>query len=240
MIIDVLLDRKLKELPSDALGKDAERSFEHLIQNAWKICSGVCRMQKACVKPDRFFDKLAPTLTLVAAIARLHDLPTFRRQPEREFVLSDYHARSITSFFVGTPLFFLETADFFHSATPSDCFSLLLERPRKSPKLSAPRADVTAAGRARPRGFVLLRRLRLCFLPEAACRLASSAFAVSATPPHIGAVSGFQASGGYALGCARKAVQTADTGATAWNALPVTATSPASAPIPTFSAADLW
>ncbi len=61
-------------------------------------------------------------------------------------------------FFVGTPSVSLETAGFFHSATPPGCFSLCLERPRKSPKLPAPRADVTAAGRARPRGFVLLSR----------------------------------------------------------------------------------
>ena len=70
--------------------------------------------------------------------------------------------------------------------------------------------------------------------------LASSAFAIPATLPHVGATSGFLSSGGYALGCVAKAAQTADTGATAWNALPVTAASPASAPIPTFSAADLW
>ena len=45
---------------------------------------------------------------------------------------------------------------------------------------------------------------------------------------------------GTPLGCIRKAAQTADTGATAWGGLAVTAASPASAPIPTFSAADLW
>ena len=58
--------------------------------------------------------------------------------------------------------------------------------------------------------------------------------------PHVGATSGFLLLDGYALGWAAKAAQTADTGATARNALPVTAASPASAPIPTFSAADLW
>ena len=60
------------------------------------------------------------------------------------------------------------------------------------------------------------------------------------TLPHGGATSGFLVFGGYVLGCAAKAAQSADTGATAWNALPVTAASPASAPIPTFSAADRW
>ena len=42
----------------------------------------------------------------------------------------------------------------------------------------------------------------------------TSAFAISATLPHIGATSGFLASGWYALGCAAKAVQTVDTGVT--------------------------
>ena len=86
--------------------------------------------------------------------------------------------------------------------------------PRKSPKLPAPRADVTAAGRARPRGFVLLRRLRLLPLLKFACSRSFSAFAVPATLPHVGATSGFLVSGGYVLGWAAKAAQTADTGAT--------------------------
>ena len=50
---------------------------------------------------------------------------------------------------------------------------------------------------------------------------------VPAALPHVGATSGFRASGGYALGLAAKAAQTADTGATARNALPVTSASPA-------------
>ena len=93
-------------------------------------------------------------------------------------------------------------------------------------KLPALRADVDRLAQKSAKSFLLLRRLRLCFLPEAACRLASSAFAVSATPPHVGATFGFAASGGYALGCARKAAQTADTGATAREGLAVTAASP--------------
>ena len=56
------------------------------------------------------------------------------------------------------PAVFLETAGFFHSATPSGCFSLCLERPRKSPKLPALRADVFAKVRARHLGFLLLSR----------------------------------------------------------------------------------
>ena len=62
--------------------------------------------------------------------------------------------------------------------------------------------------------FLLLRRLRLLPLPKAACRRLSSAFTISATLPHTGATSGLRASGGYTLGCAAKAAQTADTGAT--------------------------
>ena len=115
---------------------------------------------------------------------------------------------------------------------------------RKAP--FSPLKTARTAGRSVPpgakkrQGFLLPRRLRLVPPPKAACRLASSAFAVSATPPHVGATSGFGASGGYVLGCAAKAAQTADTGATAWGRLAVTSASPASAPIPTFSAADRW
>ena len=87
---------------------------------------------------------------------------------------------------------------------------------RKSPKRPARRADVTAAGRARPHGFVLLRRLRLLPLPKFARRRPFSALGVPATLPHVGATSGFLVSGGYVLGCVQKAAQTADTGATVW------------------------
>ena len=73
---------------------------------------------------------------------------------------------------------------------------------------------MTAAGRARPRGFVLLRRLRLLPLPKFAYSRSFSAFAVPATIPHVGATSGFLLLEGYALGWAAKAAQTADTGAT--------------------------
>jgi len=73
---------------------------------------------------------------------------------------------------------------------------------------------VTAAGRARPRGFVLLRRLRLLPLLKFACSRSFSAFAVPATIPHVGATSGFLVLGEYALGCAVKTAQTAVTGAT--------------------------
>jgi len=76
---------------------------------------------------------------------------------------------------------------------------------------------VTAAGRARPRGFVLLRRLRLLPLPKFARRRPFSALGVPATLPHVGATSGFLLLDGYALGWAAKAAQTANTGATGWD-----------------------
>ena len=94
-------------------------------------------------------------------------------------------------------------------------------------KLPALRADVSAKVRARHLGFLLPRRLRLLPPPQAACRRFPSVPAVPVKLPHTGATSGFVASGGYALGCIRKAAQIADTGATAWNALPVTSASPA-------------
>ena len=124
------------------------------------------------------------------------------------------------------------------SANP--LFTLAEKRRFYRPKLPALRADVDRLAQKSAKPFLLPRRLRLVPPPKAACRLPSPALAVSATFPHGGATSGFPASGGYALGCVQKAAQTADTGATAWNALPVTAASPASAPIPTFSAADRW
>ena len=114
------------------------------------------------------------------------------------------------------PVVFLETAGFFQIMTPQVLFLPAQQLLRKSPKLPARRADVTAAGRARPHGFVLLRRLRLLPLPKFARSRSFSAFAVPAMLPHVGATSGFLVLGGYALGCAVKAAQTAGTGTTAW------------------------
>ena len=88
---------------------------------------------------------------------------------------------------------------------------------RESPKLPALRADVFAKVRARPCGFVLLRRLRLCSLSEIILGRSFSVFAVSPTLLHVGATSGFPALGGYTLDCVLKAAQTADTGATGWD-----------------------
>ena len=99
--------------------------------------------------------------------------------------------------------------------TPQVLFLPAQQLLRKSPKLPARRAVVTAAGCARPRGFVLLRRLRLLPLLKFACSRSFSAFAVPATIPHVGATSDFLLLDGYALGCAAKAAQIADTGATA-------------------------
>jgi len=82
------------------------------------------------------------------------------------------------------------------------------------PKLPALRAEVDGLAQKSAKPFLLLRRLRLLPLPKSACRRPSSAFAISATLPHGGATSGLRASGGYTLGWAAKAAQTADTGAT--------------------------
>ena len=125
------------------------------------------------------------------------------------------------------PAVFLETAGLSALPTPTGLFLPSQQPQSESPKLPALRADVSAKVRARHLGFLLLpRRLRLLSPPKAARRRFPSALAISATLPHVGATSGFEASVGYALGCVRKAAQTADTGATAWNALPVTSASP--------------
>ena len=111
------------------------------------------------------------------------------------------------------------------SANP--LFTLAEKRRFYRSKLPALRADVDGLAQKSAKPFLLLRRLRLLPPPQAACRRFPSVPAVPVKLLHTGAVSGFQASGGYALGCARKAAQTADTGATARNALPVTSASPA-------------
>ena len=82
------------------------------------------------------------------------------------------------------------------------------------PKLPALRAEVDGLAQKSAKPFLLLRRLRLLPLPKSACSRSFSAFAVSAMLPHVGATSGLRASGGYTLGWAAKAAQTADTGAT--------------------------
>lgn len=124
------------------------------------------------------------------------------------------------------------------SANP--LFTLAEKRRFYRPKLPALRAEVAWLAQKSAKPFLLLRRLRLCSLPKTARRQFPSALAVSATLSHSGATSGFQASGGYALGCAAKAAQSADTGATARKVRSVTAASPAFAPIPPFLAADQW
>ena len=81
-------------------------------------------------------------------------------------------------------------------------------------KLPALRAEVDGLAQEKRQAFLLLRRLRLLPLPKSACSRSFSAFAVSAMLPHVGATSGLRASGGYTLGWAAKAAQTANTGAT--------------------------
>ena len=127
------------------------------------------------------------------------------------------------------PAVFLETAGLSALPTPTGLFLPSQQPLSESPKLPALRADVSAKVRARHLGFLLPRRLRLLPPPQAARRRFPSVPAVPVKLPHTGATSGFLVFGGYALGCVRKAAQTADTGATARNALPVTAASPSRA-----------
>ena len=108
------------------------------------------------------------------------------------------------------------------------------------PKLPALRAEVDRLAQKSAKPFLLLRRLRLLPPPKTARRRFLSVPAVPVKLPHTGATSGFLASGGYALGCVRKAAQIADTGATARKVRSVTAASPAFAPMPPFLAADQW
>ena len=150
-------------------------------------------------------------------------------EPERVHRKGDLVLRRVSAHAGGRriPSARLEAAGLFAFLTPSGLFSCLQQPLCEIPELSAPRADVTVAGRARHRGFLLPRRLRLLSPPKTARRRFPSALAVPATPPHGGATSGFGVSGGYALDCAAKAAQTADTGATAREVQSVTAASPA-------------
>ena len=124
------------------------------------------------------------------------------------------------------------------SANP--LFTLAEKRRFYRPKLPALRAEVDGLAQKSAKPFLLLRRLRLLPLLKFACSRSFSSFSVPAMLPHVGATSGFLLLDGYALGWAAKAAQTADTGATAWGGLPVTAASPVSAPISPFLAADQW
>ena len=81
-------------------------------------------------------------------------------------------------------------------------------------KLPALRAEVDGLAQEKRQAFLLPCRLRLLPLPKSARRRPSFALAIPATLPHVGATSGLRASGGYTLGWAAKAAQTADTGAT--------------------------
>ena len=98
------------------------------------------------------------------------------------------------------------------SANP--LFTLAEKRRFYRPKLPALRAEVDGLAQKSAKPFLLLRRLRLLPLPKFARRHPFSALAVPAPLPHVGATSGFESSGGYALGWAAKTAQTADTGAT--------------------------
>ena len=110
------------------------------------------------------------------------------------------------------------------SANP---FLALAEKRRfYRPKLPALRAEVDGLAQKSAKPFLLPRRLRLLPPPKTARRRFLSVPAVPVKLPHTGATSGFVASGGYVLGCAAKAAQTADTGATAWEGLAVTSASP--------------
>ena len=82
------------------------------------------------------------------------------------------------------------------------------------PKLPALRAEVDGLAQKSAKPFLLPCRLRLLPLLKPARRRSSSALGIPATLPHVGATSGFLLLDGYALGCAVKAAQTADTGAT--------------------------
>ena len=115
------------------------------------------------------------------------------------------------------PVVFLETAGLFALPTPMGLFLPSQQPLRQSSKLPALRADVTAKGCARPRGFVLLSCCSVQNPPILPVSVfpTFAAFPFSTEPAVLG--SGriscsparrrnvrFWVSGGYAPGCARK------------------------------------
>ena len=110
------------------------------------------------------------------------------------------------------------------SANP--LFTLAEKRRFYRPKLPALRAEVDGLAQKSAKPFLLPRRLRLLPPAKTGRRRFPSVPAVPLKLPHIGATSDFLVLGGYALGWAAKAAQTADTGATAWEGLAVTSASP--------------
>jgi len=124
------------------------------------------------------------------------------------------------------------------SANP--LFTLAEKRRFYRPKLPALRAEADGLAQKSAKPFLLLCRLRLFPPPKAARRRSDfCAVALPDTPTRRRSVrfSGFR---WVRVRLCRESRTKRDTGATAWNTLPVTAASPASAPIPTFSAADRW
>ena len=122
-------------------------------------------------------DILKKSYTDVRTVVIFHDLLALRRQPERELDLVACHA-VFPPISVCNPAVSLETAGLSALPTPTGLFLPSQQPLRGSSKLPAPRAVVIAAGRARPRGFVLLRRLRL-FSPPKATRRRSGFCAVA-------------------------------------------------------------
>ena len=122
------------------------------------------------------------------------------------------------------PAVFLETAGLFALPTPMGLFLPSQQPLRQSSKLLALRAVVSAKGRARHLGFLLLSRRSVqnrLILPVSVFPT-FAAFPLSPNPlcwalvefsvlPHGGATSGFWVSGGHAPGCAWKIGHSRDT-----------------------------
>ena len=85
------------------------------------------------------------------------------------------------------------------------------------PKLPALRAEVDGRTQKSVRPFSCFAACGSFLRRKLPAGVPSSALVAFAALPHVGATSSFLAFGGYALGCVRKAAQTADTGATGWD-----------------------
>lgn len=101
------------------------------------------------------------------------------------------------------------------SANP--LFTLAEKRRFYRPKLPALWAEVAGLAQKSARLFSCFAACGSVFCRKLPAGLLLLRLLFPQHPPHVGATFGFAASGGYALGCVRKAAQIADTGATARN-----------------------
>ena len=238
MIADVLLDSLLQKQLADTIPEHTEDCLQRFTKDLRQEVSGILALQIAAIEQNRFFDELALAVTSVLPVETFDCRFGVRHEPEREFDFLVCHA-NFPPILCATPLFSLKQRDYLRFRPQQGCFCPLNIPCPKVPncphcgQMCLPRCahDTLAFSCFAACGSFLRRK------PPAGCLLPRLPFPQRSRTEAQRPV--FRLPVGT-LGWAVKAAQTADTGATVWDGLPVTAASPASAPIPTFSAANRW